>query len=97
MPVTPESPTVSAKSISTLGQQGPNYGQSGSDSSSTLSQIELLKKAKAMGLEVLTYKIQGGYETLVMLTPKKLAVMQEIEADLIDAGFQYKLGQGYVI
>ena len=65
--------------------------------SSTLSQIELLKKAKAMGLEVLTYKIQGGYETLVMLTPKKLAVMQEIEADLIDAGFQYKLGQGYVI
>ena len=50
-----------------------------------------------MRLEVLTYKIQGGYETLVMLTPKKLAVMQEIEADLIDAGFQYKLGQGYVI
>lgn len=59
------------------------------------NQMELLFKAKAMGLQVMTYKDAANHITLVMLNRVGAPVLKDLAEELLEAGFQYKLGQGY--
>ena len=93
----PEHSTEAVKSMSTMKQPSSSLGQSANGNSFTTRQTELLCKAEAIGLRVMTYTVGGRHETLVALTPRQVVAMQQIAADLIEAGFQYKSGQGYWI
>lgn len=59
------------------------------------NQTELLYKAKAIGLQVMTYKEAAQYVTLVMLTQSETPLLKGLAEELVQAGFQYKPGNGY--
>lgn len=63
----------------------------------TERQLELLHKAKAIGIGVLTYLESGRYETLVMLPHKDAEPEREIAAELLAAGFSFRPGHGYYV
>ena len=59
--------------------------------------LELLHKAKAIGIGVLTYLDSGRYETLVMLPHMDSETEREIAAELLAAGFSFRAGHGYYV
>lgn len=61
----------------------------------SLNQMELLYKAKALGLQVIAYKDNGNYISLVMLTHTNTPILKDLSEELLAAGFQYKPGNGY--
>lgn len=63
----------------------------------TERQLELLDKAKAIGIGVLTYLESGRYETLVMLPHMASEPEREIAAELLVAGFSFRPGHGYYV
>lgn len=63
----------------------------------TERQLELLHKAKAIGIGVLTYLESGRYETLVMLPHMDAEPEREIAAELLAAGFSFRPGHGYYV
>lgn len=60
-------------------------------------QLQLLRKAKAIGISILTYHESGRYETLVMLSRPDSEQEREIAAELHAAGFSFRPGQGYYV
>lgn len=63
----------------------------------TKRQLELLHKAKAIGIATLTYQESGGYETLVMLSHADSEPEREIATELLAAGFSFRPGHGYFV
>lgn len=61
----------------------------------SVNQTELLDKAKTVGLQVMTYKEDTQYVTLVMLTQLETPLLKGLAEELREAGFQYKPGHGY--
>lgn len=61
----------------------------------TERQLELLDKAKAIGIGVLTYLESGRYETLVMLPHMDAEPERKLAAELLAAGFSFRPGHGY--
>lgn len=63
----------------------------------TERQLELLHRAKAFGIGVLTYLESGRYETLVMLPHMGAEPEREIAVELLAAGFSFRPGHGYYV
>lgn len=63
----------------------------------TERQLELLHRAKAIGIGVLTYLESGRYETLVMLPHRRSQPERELAAELLAAGFSFRPGHGYYV
>lgn len=75
--------------------QNSTTKQAAGGKSFSANQTELLYKAKAAGLQVMTYKEAAQYITLVMLTQSETPLLKGLAEELLQAGFQYKPGNGY--
>jgi RNA polymerase primary sigma factor len=78
-------------------QQGSSTEQGGGTCSISPVQAALLYKAKAGGLQVMSYMEATREVTLVMLKHAETPTLKVLAEELLDAGFQHKPGIGYLL